>query len=80
MKPILKAFIISSSSSTSKIAVFEPQPSLEDPARIVYYVRPSGFHFFGFRKSIFLRGQGCQPCAQPPPPPGGPGPCSYVPQ
>jgi hypothetical protein len=31
-----------------KTALFEPQPSLEDSARFVW-IRPSGFHFFGFR-------------------------------
>jgi hypothetical protein len=36
-----------------KTALFEPQPSLEDSARFIYWITPSGFHFFGFQILIF---------------------------
>jgi hypothetical protein len=54
--------------TTGKTAFFEPQPSLEvlPDLSIKSYIRPSAFHFFGFRNSNFFTEQGRQPCVQSP--------------
>jgi hypothetical protein len=80
-KLILPLYIVQYLSHTENIniigktAIFEPQPSLEDSASFVSSIRPSGFHFFGFRNNIFFlqrfasNRQSGRPCL-----------CIYVPQ
>jgi hypothetical protein len=70
----------SSSSSTTSLV---KQPILSHILRdlaVPSWIVPSGFLFFGFRKSNFLTLQSRQPCVNPPPQPGGSCLYIYVPQ